>query len=132
MIVGLGVDAFDVSRMERELHKGNADFLPGLFTSQEIDWCRSQPRPAAHFAAHFALKEATFKALGLSDTSGASWTDVEWLDESRGDGSVVLRGRARDVADRAGVSRIVASFAFTRGVAVASAVLESCHDDDLP
>jgi holo-[acyl-carrier protein] synthase len=124
MILGLGVDAFEVSRMERALREGDPDFCRGLFTSNEIAYCQRQRHPAEHYAARFALKEAVFKALSLPDTSGASWRDVELRVSPEGAPSVVLHGTVRDLADRKGVIRVVASVSHTRGVAIAGAILE--------
>lgn len=125
MILGLGVDAFEVSRMEQALHEGDADFCHGLFTPDEIAYCQRQRHPAEHYAARFALKEAVFKALAVPDTSGASWRDVELRVSGEGGRSVVLHGSIRDFAARKGVARVVASVSHTRGIAIAGAILES-------
>ena len=38
-------------------------FLSKIFTMREIDYCSKKSKPAQHFAAKFAAKEATIKAL---------------------------------------------------------------------
>lgn len=125
MILGLGVDVFDVPRMERALHSGDPGLTDTLFTANEIADARRQRHRAGHYAACFACKEATFKALALDDRSGVSWHDVELRVDAAGAPRVVLHGRIRALAVRLGVSRVLASIARTRRVAAASAVLES-------
>jgi holo-[acyl-carrier protein] synthase len=127
MILGLGVDAFEVSRMEQALHEGDADFCRGLFTPDEIAYCQRQRHPAEHYAARFALKEAVFKALALPDTSGASWREVELRVSPSGLRSVVLHGAVHDLAARKGVARVLASVSHSHGIAIAGAILESSH-----
>lgn len=125
MILGLGVDVFDVSRMEQALREGDPGLTAYLFTTREIDYCGRQPRCAEYYAACFACKEAAFKAFALDDTSGVSWRDVEVRFDGRGGHLVVLHGRLRELAARIGVARVLASISHTRRVAAASAVLES-------
>ncbi len=127
MIVGLGVDVFDVSRMERALREGKPDFGHDLFTPAEMASCASQHHPAEHYAACFAIKEAVFKALAVdnSDTEGSFWRDVELIEDAPGGASVVLHGHVREIADRRGVHRIIVSISHNKRVVVAGAVLES-------
>lgn len=127
MIVGLGVDVFDVSRMERALCHGDPDFGRDLFTPAEIASCTRRRRPAEHYAACFAVKEAVFKALSLehSDTEGAFWRDVELVDDPHRGESVVLHGHVREVADQRGVHRVLVSVSHNKQLVVAGAVLES-------
>jgi holo-[acyl-carrier protein] synthase len=125
MILGLGVDAFEVSRMEQALRKGDPDFPHTLFTHDEIAYCQRQRRPAEHYAARFALKEAVFKALAMDGLPGASWRDIELCVHPGGARSVTLHGAIREVADRSGVGRVLVAIARTRGLALATAVLES-------
>ena len=60
-IVGVGVDIESISRFEES---ENSDRLRArVFTEGEITYCLAQAKPARHFAARFAAKEATVKAL---------------------------------------------------------------------
>ncbi len=125
MVVGLGVDVFEVSRMEQALREGDTGFEHTLFTDDEIAYCRRQQDPAAHFALRFALKEAVFKALAPDAPPGVSWRSVELCVTPGVTPSVILHGALRDLADRKGVVRVLASFSRTAGLVAASAVLES-------
>lgn len=124
MIVGLGVDLFDVTRMRAELSRHGAD-LGHLFTPAEIAECLGQRRPDAEFAARFAAKEAVVKALGAQGRGGPCWPEIEIRPGVRGHRAVTLRGRFGARARTLGVTRIHLSTAHANGVAVASAVLEA-------
>jgi holo-[acyl-carrier protein] synthase len=64
-----------------------------VFTEAEIAYCADRHFPAPHFAARFAAKEATMKALGTGLSQGVTWRDIEVL---RGGGPprLMLRGGA--------------------------------------
>ena len=124
MIVGLGVDLFDVTRMRAELSRHGAD-LGHLFTPAEIAECLGLRRPDAEFAARFAAKEAVVKALGDHGHGGPCWPQIEIHASVRGHRAVTLRGRTRARARALGVTRIHLCTAHATGVAVASAVLEA-------
>jgi holo-[acyl-carrier protein] synthase len=125
MVVGLGVDLFDVARMEAEFRKADPDFTRQLFTHDEIARCERQRRPAEQFALCFAAKEAIAKALAGDDRCALAWPDIDIRGDPGGEHEVVLHGRARARADTLGVGRILLSVARARGVALASVVLES-------
>jgi holo-[acyl-carrier protein] synthase len=123
MVIGLGVDVFEVARMEAELRAHGADLARQLFTSREIGDCIGLRHPARHYAARFAAKEAVIKALSPGDGAGTCWHDIEVREE--GGRRVVLHGRMLRLAKRRGVGRIHVSFSHTRAFATASVVLES-------
>jgi len=70
---GLGVDIVEISRVRR-LARRAPRFLPRVFTSREIAYCRSKKNPWPHFAVRFAAKEAVWKALGRA---GIALKDIE-------------------------------------------------------
>lgn len=112
--VCVGIDLVDVSRLQTLLHR-DPHFADGIFTDREIETCRRRRNPAQHFAARFAAKEATLKALSL------------------GLGVPPVRRRLREIEINSGVNGVqillhgwVARFARKRGYANASASLS--HD----
>ena len=76
-IVGLGIDATDIPRVQQSIDRFGEQFLRRVFTEQEIVYCTSRRRPARHFAARFAAKEAAMKALGTGHSRGVLWRDIE-------------------------------------------------------
>jgi holo-[acyl-carrier protein] synthase len=128
MVIGLGVDVFEVSRMERALRKGDPDLPRDLFTFEEIAYCTRQNDPTPHFAERFALKEAVFKALSIDDNTPGCWRDVELIVSPGSAPRLVLHRRIDAVARERGVGRVLHSIVHAQGLTIARAILESEHD----
>lgn len=119
--VGLGVDLVEVARMEAILDR-TPSFVRKVFSEDERAYCDSKARPAMHYAARFAAKEAVVKALGLGFSSGISVRDVEVVHAPNGRPQAVLSGRAREAADELGVTDVPISLSHTATDAIACAM----------
>jgi holo-[acyl-carrier protein] synthase len=115
MTQGIGVDIIQVGRVEAAIRR-RPSILARCFTSVEREECQRRWRPAEHFAARFAAKEAVAKALGRS----LSWHEVELTRREAQKPEVRLTGRALQVA--AG-RQVVVSMSHTCEHAVAVAVV---------
>ncbi len=122
MAAGIGVDMLEIARMERVI-KRRPSFLKRVFTDEERAYCDSCARPAEHYAARFAAREAVLKALGTGFSEGISFKDVSVTNDEWGKPIAVLSGRAAEVAAERGVQEVALSLSHTRDVAVANAVL---------
>lgn len=60
----IGVDCTEISRFENM----SQAFKQKIFTDKEIEYCENKAKPAQHYAAKFAGKEATVKALSSKGT----------------------------------------------------------------
>lgn len=118
---GIGVDIVEVSRMEKILNR-TPSFEGRVFTDEERAYCNSMARPAVHFAARFAAREAVLKALGCGFGRGVGFKDVAVSRDSYGRPSVVLSGRAAELAGEAGILEIALSLSHTSELAVANAM----------
>src|SRR2546428_14189163 len=119
MIVGVGVDIIEVARMAQALShpRTGARFEARVFTAGEIAYCRKRRAAVESFAARFAAKEATMKALGRGYLGGGiGWLQIEILRE-RGRPTIVLSGRAREEADALGIKRLHLSLSHTATLA---------------
>jgi holo-[acyl-carrier protein] synthase len=76
-IIGLGIDATDIPRIEAAIARYGDRFLRRVFTDGEIAYCTKRREPAIHFAGRFAAKEAAMKALGTGHTPEVLWRTVE-------------------------------------------------------
>ncbi len=76
-IIGLGLDASEIPRIEAAIRRYGERFLQRIFTSGEIEYCQARRHAAQHFAARFAVKEAAMKALGTGRSRGVLWRDIE-------------------------------------------------------
>jgi holo-[acyl-carrier protein] synthase len=125
MIVGLGVDIVDIARVERMLAEHGERALQRLFTANETAYCRAKNRPAQHFAARLAAKEAAFKALsGTEEARAIVWREIEVSVESDGRPTLSLHGRAAARAAELGALRFWVSMTHDGGSAHATVLLE--------
>jgi holo-[acyl-carrier protein] synthase len=92
-IIGIGLDATDIPRIDKALARYGDRFVHRIFTEGEIAYCSRKHHPAPHYAGRFAAKEAAMKALGTGLTRGVTWRDIEVV---RGGGPprLLLRGGA--------------------------------------
>lgn len=125
MIVGIGVDLVECSRVERELRQRPWTAGEGIFTADEVRQCREGEASAARLSACFAAKEAALKALSAEVEDLAIFREVEVLFEPTGNPRVVLHSRMRAKAERLGVRHIWVSIASAKKHAGASVVMES-------
>jgi len=122
-VLGIGLDLCPVDRMQQAVERHGDRFLRRIFTAQEQAYAREQSGGMAQsLAARFAAKEAASKSIGAP--RGIGWHDVEVVPARRGvEGPrLILRGRAREVADARGVKTIMISLTHAGGVAAAVAV----------
>src|SRR5258708_20436062 len=79
-IAGTGIDVIEVDRIERALTRPATGerFRARVFTPGEIKYCESRGLPRYQsYAARFAAKEATMKALGTGWNRNVGWSEIE-------------------------------------------------------
>ena len=76
MIIGLGNDLCDISRVEQTLAKYGDRFTSRCFTETERRKSDRRAQRAASYAKRFAAKEACAKALGTGLNFGVYWRDM--------------------------------------------------------
>ena len=123
MILGIGVDLVQVERMEKALARGER-IQRRLFTAGEIAYCDRHTRPALHYAARFAAKEAGMKAIGTGWSNGVGWKDFEVKLDPRGRPNLMLSGKAAEIAKSMGATHTVVSLAHDGGFSIAVVALE--------
>jgi holo-[acyl-carrier protein] synthase len=124
MIIGLGVDIAEVDRMEAAIRRRGQSFLDRVFTPAEIAYCEKHRKKYERYAARFAAKEATMKALGTGWGNGVRWADLEVAREASGKPAMKLHGRARELADSLGVRHISLSITHSGNTAFAEVIFE--------
>lgn len=125
MIVGLGVDAVDIERIERMLESQGDRMLERLFSAGERAYLSGKRAPAQHVAVRLAAKEAAYKALAGNELArGIGWRDVEVV--SRDDGSPELRlhGRAAERLVELSGTTVHVSLTHSAATAVAVVIVE--------
>jgi holo-[acyl-carrier protein] synthase len=127
MICGLGIDVVEVDRFKNELIKSDSAFCRKVFTEEEIEYCEkgsSISVKAQRFAARFTAKESFFKAIGTGLRDGLKWKDVEILRDEQGKPGLMLRNRALELVDKAGIKKFHLSITHSSDYAAAVVILE--------
>jgi holo-[acyl-carrier protein] synthase len=114
----VGVDIIEIERVGAVLARFGERFLTRVYSDVEAAFCRGR---VSELAARFAAKEAVMKALGTG-ARGVTWREIEVLPNRRGKPLVYLYGRARERAERIGLSGIDVSMSHSREYAVAFVV----------
>jgi holo-[acyl-carrier protein] synthase len=98
MIIGLGSDLIDITRIERVIARHGERFLDRIFTDAErakaARRARSHKMLMATYAKRFAAKEACSKALGTGIRQGVWWRDMGVVNLPTGRPTMVLTGGA--------------------------------------
>jgi holo-[acyl-carrier protein] synthase len=124
VIVSIGIDIIEVRRV-REVLERTPRFAERVFTDAERSYCESRGAVAAqHYAARFAAKEATLKALKTGWRAGITWHDVEIAAVDSGAPYLVLRGLAQELMEKLGATKAHLSMSHTTEHAIAEVVLE--------
>lgn len=127
MAIGLGTDIVDIARVERLIEVGELAFLERWFTADERAYCSGKARPAAHYAARLAAKEAVVKALRWQWTGPVPWPDIEIRHDPTGAPVVRLAGQIRALATERAATGITVSL--SHGQTHATAVAVACIGD---
>jgi holo-[acyl-carrier protein] synthase len=125
MIVGLGTDLAEVTRIRESIARFGDRFLDRIYTQGERAYCESKANAAERFAARFAAKEAGMKAIGTGWNLGVTWKDFEVVNERSGRPKLVLHGVARQIATKLQVEQVSISLTHTRVIALAVVILEA-------
>ena len=123
MIVGIGVDVCDTSRVRDLIERYGDRVISRLFTPGEAARCRNPRRRHECFAGRFAAKEATLKALGTGLSNGIGWKDVELVSGEAQPPRVALHRRAAEIAELRGVTGSHVTISHDAGIAVAVVIL---------
>ena len=95
MVLGLGIDIIEISRIKESIDEYGDSFLQKVYTPKEIEYCSGKANKYQHFAARFAAKEAVYKAFSTSHQEGLSWQDIEITNEPSGMPVVKLNGKLK-------------------------------------
>jgi holo-[acyl-carrier protein] synthase len=121
----VGIDVVSVNEVASSLERFGERYIGRIFTPREAAYCRSASgRVAAErFAARFAAKEATFKAL-RPEASPMDWRSIEVRRHASGWCDVILHGEAAVLAARQGIETLALSMSHDAGCATAVVVAQ--------
>jgi len=124
MIFGAGIDLVEIGRIETILKKWEEKFLCRIYSAEEIRYCNERARPAVHFAARFAVKEAFLKAIGVGMGGGVRFRDIETTHNERGKPILKLAGGASSFLEARGIRSVHLTISHTNAHATAVVILE--------
>ena len=122
MITGIGVDAVQISRMEK--WADNNALLLRYFDLKELDIIRERGKSMVQsLAAHFAAKEAFGKALGTG-FAGIALKDIMILNKRDQKPILYVEGSALEALKITGANKTHVSLTHDGDMALAFVVLE--------
>ena len=124
MIIAIGIDLVEVSRIEEIFARRGERFRARIFTADEISYCEQRASKLASYAVRFAAKEAAMKALGTGWSGGVGWMDVEVVSLPGGAPALRLQGRALELMRDIGANKAHVSLTHSGNLAIAEVVLE--------
>lgn len=96
MIVGIGSDLCDITRVARVLERYPQRFVERVFTTEERRKSDRRATRAASYAKRFAAKEACAKALGTGFSRGVFMKDIGVVNLPSGAPTLQLTGGAAE------------------------------------
>jgi holo-[acyl-carrier protein] synthase len=123
VVIGIGIDIVDISRINTLAQKYGKRFLERVFSLDEITYCMTRYDSATCLAGRFAVKEAAFKALSAGKSSGIPFKDITF-NMRDGVPQLTLTGKAHELSQSLGVVKHHVSISHDKGCAVAVVILE--------
>ena len=103
MKIKCGTDIIEISRIKQSIENLGEKFINKIYTHNEIEYCESKGKQKyQHYAARFATKEATFKAISeqLNSKYDVDWKDFEVVCDENGKPHInLLKIDTKDIAD---------------------------------
>jgi holo-[acyl-carrier protein] synthase len=110
MIIGIGNDLINISRIEKTIERFGDRFIQRIFTEQEQMKSEKRRLRIASYAKRFAAKEACSKALGTGFRKGVFWHDMGVINLPSGKPTMNLTGgalkRLREITPEGQVAHI--------------------------
>ncbi len=129
MICGTGIDLVEIDRIEKILRRSGEKFTGRVYSEDEIEYCQKRARPATHFAARFAAKEAFLKSIGVGFAGKIALKDIEVLTDQQGKPYFNINDSMKTILNRWGGTPVVhLSITHTGKNAAAVVVLEKLNE----
>lgn len=87
MQLSCGTDIIEIDRIKDSIDSLGDKFINRIYTKNEINYCESKnAMKYQHYAARFAAKEATFKAISnyLDNKYNIDWKNIELVNDNNG------------------------------------------------
>jgi holo-[acyl-carrier protein] synthase len=123
VLLGIGADVIEVSRIRGVLERQGDRFLARVFTDEERAYCFRMSQPHKHLAARFAAKEAVSKCFTTGIGAELGWRSVSVYHGSRNEPHVRLDEKGEALLKEVGATHVLLTLSHTDTVAMAVAAL---------
>ncbi len=127
MIIGIGTDLCEISRIESAMQRFGDRFAQKVLVESELERLRSHAKPASYLAKRFAAKEALSKALGTGIRYPVTWRRMGVINLPSGRPTFRFEPDLAAYLDRRGIQRVHLSITDETGLAGAYVILEGEH-----
>ena len=123
MISGIGTDIVEVARVDRIYQKYKLRFISKILSPEDILKLKDSDVPL-QLANHFAVKEATVKALGTGFRAGIYPPSIHLRYDHLGKPIIKVKDRVADLFQKKGITDAHVSISHDGGLILAFVVLE--------
>lgn len=123
VLIGIGADIIEVTRIQGVLERQGERFLQRVFTEEERTYCAGMKYPHKHFAARFAAKEAVSKCFSTGIGAELGWRSVSIYHGDRHQPLVRLDEKGEALLRHVGATHVLVTLSHTDTVAMAVAAL---------
>ncbi|MBP7283251.1 MAG: holo-ACP synthase [Leptospiraceae bacterium] len=123
MILSVGNDIVENSRIRESYEKFGERFLGRVFSEEEVSYCLSKKDPIPHLSARFACKEAFIKAIELENGKVLEMKEIELSGNFFGKKNLALHGKAKELFLQKGYTEISVSISHTDTYSTAVVIL---------
>lgn len=127
MIIGIGTDIVDISRIAKKI-TDRKDFLEHVFSSFEIQYCEKIKNKFESYAARFAAKEAFLKAIGTGLLIDCAPKEIEVRNDTSGKPELIISPNVKNKLEeifKVSNHKIHISLSHTSQTAIAFIIIES-------
>ena len=124
VVIAVGVDLIEISRIETVVERYGARFLERVYTEGELAYAAGR---LSALAARWAAKEAAAKALGTG-IGQVAFRELEVVCDAQGKPELRLHGNAAQLAARLNLRQFALSLSHTADYALAFVVAQGCKD----
>lgn len=122
MIIGVGIDICQNSRIGKLYEKYDRKFLEKIYMPEEIEYCLGKKNPVPHLTARFAFKEAFIKA---TKKNLGNYKEIGLVGDFDGAKTPNIQGRAKKVLHDLGVDKVECSISHEKQMSAAIVILEA-------
>jgi holo-[acyl-carrier protein] synthase len=123
ILIGLGADVIEVSRIRGVMERQGDRFIARVFTEEERAYCFGMAHPHKHLAARFAAKEAISKSFTTGIGAQLGWRSMSVYHGSRKEPLVRLDSQGEELLRSVGATHVLLTLSHTETMAMAVAAL---------